>query len=661
MNNMDHLSIETLKVLSVEQITKANSGHPGIALGAAPIIHTLFTRIMNVSPKHPDWINRDRFILAAGHGSSLLYSVLHLSGYGLEISDLQEFRQFNSLTPGHPESTLTKGVDATSGPLGQGIPAAVGMSIAEAFLGRKYNRDGLKLINHYTYVLCGDGDLQEGVTQEAMSLAGHLGLNKLIVLYDSNDIQLDGEVKGTNTEDVKTKYESMNWNYILVKDGVNVDEIEQAILDAKSQDKPTIIEIKTIIGVGTSVANTSKAHGSPLSKEETQKLRDSIGGNPFEVKDSVYEFYRENVINKGNDTHLKWLSIKSDYTYKYPKEAEEFKKIIENDLTIDFDNLIDFADDYKKATRVSSGDILAAISKHNPSVIGGSADLASSTRAKGLDGDFSKTNRLGRNINFGVREHAMAAITNGLALHKGVKPFCSGFFVFSDYMKPAMRLASIMELPVTYVFTHDSIAVGEDGATHQPIEQLTMLRSIPHFNVIRPADAWEVLAAWEVAYKSKNTPTALVLTRQDVTNVTTKTQAKNLKCGAYILKKETKKIDGILVASGSEVELVIKAKEQLAQKGFDVRVVSMPSIYLFEQQSKEYQNSVIPKNIKNVLAVEMSEGAHYYKYIGSYGKLYNINKFGASAPGDVVIENYGFTVDAIVNEFIGLIKQNKRG
>jgi transketolase len=660
MNNIELKAIDTLRVLSVEQSTKAKSGHPGIALGAAPIVHTLFTKIMNINPSAPDWINRDRFVLAAGHGSSLLYSVLYLSGYGLTISDLQNFRQFNSKTPGHPEIVLTKGVDATSGPLGQGIAEAVGMAIAEEFLRNKYNKDNLELINHYTYVLCGDGDLQEGVTQEAMSLAGHLGLSKLIVLYDSNDIQLDGQVKGTNSEKVKEKYEAMNWNYLFVSDGEDIEKLEDAIQKAKTSSKPTIIEIKTIIGRGTSVANTSKAHGNPLSSEEALKLRTELGGEPFTVNNEVKEYYKQNVILKGEKTYSKWIEVKNNYTYMYPKEAEEFKKVIDNDFEIDFDNLLSFDSDFKKATRVSSGLIIDAISKLHPTFMGGSADLSSSTKAKGADGDFSRENRLGRNINFGVREHAMAAIANGMALHKGIKVFCSGFFVFSDYMKPAMRLASIMELPVTYVFTHDSIAVGEDGATHQPVEQLTMLRSIPHFNVIRPADAYETIYAWKEAYNSKNTPTALVLTRQDVPNISSYDNASDLNKGAYIIKKEEKKVEGIIIASGSEVALALEVSKELKRKGHDIRIVSMPSMYLFEKQSKEYQNEIIPRNIKNMLAIEASEGTHYYKYISQTGRVYNITKFGASAPGEIVMEKYGFSVKAVCEEYLDMVKENRK-
>ena len=660
ISKIDEKAINTLRVLSIEQSSYAKSGHPGIALGAAPIIHALFTKVLKIDPKNPDWIDRDRFILAAGHGSSLLYSVLHLSDYGLTISDLRQFRKLHSKTPGHPEITITKGVDATSGPLGQGIPEAVGMAIAEEFLRNKYNRDDLKLIDHYTYVLCGDGDLQEGVTQEAMSLAGHLGLSRLIVLYDSNDIQLDGKVSDTFSENMKIKCEALNWHYEFVSDGEDIESIVAAINKAKGQDKPTLIEIKTIIGRGTSVANSSKAHGSPLSIEEATKLRNQLGGEPFTVDNEVYEYYRQNVVLKGAKAFANWNEIKANYTYKYPKEAEEFKKVIDNNLEIDLEKLIDFGSNYNKATRISSGLIIDEIAKVHPTFMGGSADLSSSTKAKGADGNFTKENRTGRNINFGVREHAMAAITNGLLLHKGIKAFCSGFFVFSDYMKPSIRLASLMELPVIYVFTHDSLAVGEDGPTHQPVEQLTMLRAIPNFNVIRPADANETLYAWKVAMESKTTPTALILTRQDIPLVTTKDEAKNLDKGAYILSKEEKKLSGIIIASGSEVSLALKAKEELKKKSLDIRVVSMPSVELFEKQSEEYKNDIIPKGIKNIMVIEASSAEHYYKYLGGSGKLINVTNFGMSGASELVMSEYGFNVENIVKEFLELVKQNKR-
>ena len=657
MNN-DLLSIQTLRVLSIEQIAKANSGHPGIALGAAPMIHTLYSKIMNISPKQSDWINRDRFVLAAGHGSALLYSILHLTGYGLTIDDLKNFRQYDSLTPGHPESHITRGVDVSSGPLGQGIATAVGLALAEEFLRNRYNRENFNIVDHYTYVLCGDGDLQEGVTQEAISLAGHLGLNRLIVLYDSNDIQLDGKVDMANTEQIKEKYQSMQWNYLFVGDGENINDLEAKINQAKKSNKPTIIEIKTIIGRGSSVANTSKAHGSPLSKEDVLKLRTDLSGEDFHVKEEVYQYYQENVIEKGKKTYSNWLNIFNNYKKAFPNESKEFEKLINDEFIVDL-SAINFEENYNKATRTSSGEILNFISKMHPTFIGGSADLTASTRAKGANGDFTNQNRLGRNINFGVREHAMAAISNGIALHKGLRPFCAGFFVFSDYMKPAMRLSSIMNLPVIYIFTHDSIAVGEDGPTHQPIEQLTMLRSIPHFNVIRPADAHEALEAWKIAMATKHNPMAIILTRQDVDSVSNKDVAFQTQFGAYIISKEKEKLEGIIIASGSEVKLAIEAQRKLLDQNIDVRVVSMPSVDLFEQQTVEYRNNIIPKNIKTKIGIEMSDATHLYKYIAPYGELINITTFGKSAPASVVMDKYGFNVDNIVQTVVNNFNSNQ--
>ncbi|MDD3999994.1 MAG: transketolase, partial [Bacilli bacterium] len=566
-------------------------------------------------------------------------------------ADLENFRQFGSITPGHPEYDLTPGIDATSGPLGQGIAEGVGMAIAEAFLGEKLNREDLKLIDHYTYVLCGDGDLQEGVTQEAMSLAGHLGLNKLIVLYDSNDIQLDGVVSNANSENVQTKYEAMNWNYLFVKDGEDLESTEKAIRKAQESNKPTIIEIKTIIGRGAASENTSKVHGSPLAQGEVDKMRSALGGEPFFVEPEVYEFYRKSFLERGNKAYQDWDLVCKAYLEKYPEEYHLFEKMLADDFPINFDELVKYPENYDKATRVSSGEILDAIGLHHPGFLGGSADLTASTRAKGADGDFSKENRLGRNINFGVREHAMAAITNGIALHGGLKPFCSTFFVFSDYMKPAIRLAAIMKLPVIYVFTHDTIAVGEDGPTHQPIEQLTMLRSIPNLNVIRPADATEVKGAWEVAYNSKHNPTAIILTRQNTASVSKANATLKTKFGGYILAQERENLDGILIASGTEVKLALMAQLKLRELGYDVRVVSMPSICLFEKQSEKYQNDVLPPEVKTKVAVEMSEAAHYYKFLGSHGKLLNINSFGLSGPFPVLLEHFGFSVDNLVSIF----------
>lgn len=654
----EKLAIQTLRVLSVEQSTKAASGHPGIALGAAPIIHTLYSRFLKAATYEPNWINRDRFILAAGHGSSLLYSMLHLAGYGIKKEDLENFRQYGSITPGHPEIHLTPGVDATSGPLGQGIPEGAGLAIAEAYLAEKFNRADLKLIDHYVYVLCGDGDLQEGVTQEAMSLAGHLKLNKLIVLYDSNDIQLDGPVHWANSESVREKYTAMNWNYLFVPDGEDIDAVASAVRKAQASDRPTLIEIKTVIGRGSASAGTSKVHGSPLPQEEVEKMRAELGGKPFEAEEEVYEFYRETFGKRGGAAYEAWLATCAEYKEKYPEDYELFEKLLRDDFNIDFERIVEFPEKYNKATRVSGGEVLNALSKIHPGFLGGSADLTSSTRAKGADGDFGPENRLGRNINFGVREHAMGAVTNGIALHGGLRPFCSTFFVFSDYMKPAIRLAALMELPVTYIFTHDSIAVGEDGPTHQPIEQLTMLRSIPGLNVIRPADEEEVKGAFEAAYNCKHGPTAIVLTRQNVPSLAGSDHSK-VKFGAYVLSSEKEKLDGVLVASGSEVGIALEAQKLLWDEGLDVRVVSMPSTTLFEDQSEEYKNAVLPEEVETVVAVEMSEGAHLYKYVGRKGGLLKLPCFGLSGPYPALLRHYGFTAENIVRKFKEIYMKNK--
>ena len=649
--NIVEKAIESIRVLSAEQVSHANSGHPGIALGAAPMIHTLYSDFMKVVPSNPKWFNRDRFVLSAGHGSSMLYSMLHLAGYELKMDDLKQFRQFGSLTPGHPESHLTAGVDATTGPLGQGLAMAVGMSIAESFLASKYNKNKFPVIDHHTYVICGDGDLQEGVAQEAMSLAGHLGLGKLIVLYDSNDIQLDTRVELANTENARMKAIGMNWHYQFVADGNRVEDIHAAILKAKEvEDQPSLIEIKTIIGYNSSLAGTSKVHGAPLPKAEVEQMRKKLGGEAFSIAEDVYNYYQEKM-KLAEQEYVQWNTMLEKYKVEYETEYEELFGVLNGTFKVSFAEL-DFPIDYSAATRASGGKVLDFINSIHPTTIGGSADLASSTKVKGNLGDFSKENRNGRNILFGVREHAMAAISNGLALHQGVVPFCGGFMVFSDYMKPAMRLSAIMELPVIYAFTHDSIAVGEDGPTHQPIEQLTMLRSIPNMNVMRPADANEVKSAWEYAINhGNNHPSTIVMTRQDLPTET-KYDFNKFKKGAYVLSPESAQLDGILIASGSEVSIALEAQALLKKEGIDVRVVSMPSTFLFDRQEESYKEEVLPFSVSRKLAIEMSEASTYYKYVGTRGQVYNIHTFGASSPGDTVVKEYGFTAEKIAEAFL---------
>lgn len=638
MTNYDVQSISNIRTFCMEIITNAKSGHPGMALGATPIMHTLYTRVLKQTSKDSNWFDRDRFILAAGHGSSLLYTALHLSGYKISKEDLVSFRKLGSLTPGHPELGKTDGVDATSGPLGQGIPMGCGMAIAERILAERYNKVGYELFNHHTYVLCGDGDIQEGVTQEALSLIGHLKLNKLVIVYDSNDIQLDGKVEFCNTENTKMKLEAMGFKYTLVEASEDVDTLERVLLEAKNSDKPSFIEVKTKIGFGCLSEGTNKCHGAPLAAEEVVEMRNKLGGEKFEIfADSYveYEKYQE----KTYVEYLKHQKLVDEYKSEYPElyaELFDEKEISVSDLQIPYNK------DYNKATRYGAGDIFKKLSEIYPNLIGGSADLASSTQVTGVGN---------RRIDYGVREHAMAAITNGITIHSFTKGFCSGFFVFSDYLKPGVRMSALMNLPVIYCFSHDSIAVGEDGPTHQPIEQLTMLRSIPNVNVIRPCSLTETKEACVIAINSKDTPTVIVCTRQNVNEYRLDDLVNETAKGAYIISKESKKVDAVLIASGSEVGLAIDVQKELLTKGVDIRVVSMPSIYLFEKQCEEYKKSVIPAG-SDVFAMEMSEAAHYYKYVNGKGELFNISTFGESGKANDVIEYFGFTTEKIAKRIL---------
>ncbi len=646
---MDQKAINTIRFLGVDAINKANSGHPGIVLGAAPMAYKLFTAHMNIDVKKPHWINRDRFVLSAGHGSMLLYAINHLSGYKVSIEDIKNFRQLGN-TPGHPEYGHTDGVETTSGPLGQGISNAVGMAIAETHLAAKFNKPNYNIIDHYTYVICGDGDLQEGVALEAVSLAGRLGLGKLIVLFDSNDIQLDGEVSLAFNENTKKKFEAMNWQHILVEDGNDLNAIHRAINKAKKEEnKPSIIEVKTKIGYKTSFEGTSKVHGSPIGSDEADKLREKLNWSyqPFEVPEDVYQLFRKKVTLRGQRVHRKWKKLFEAYQNEYADDAKLLNQFLNDDMLVNEADFEDLAKANDEATRSVSGKVIQRLSNQFLNLIGGSADLTVSTKAKGADGHYDKNHRLGRNINFGVREHAMGAIVNGLTLHGGLKAFSGAFFVFSDYMRPAIRLAAIMNIPSIFVFTHDSIAVGEDGPTHQPVEHLAGLRSIPNLNVIRPADAHETIAAWKVAMESKDTPTVIVLTRQNVKNYQ-ETNAEGLSKGAYIVSKESDQFDGILLATGSEVELAMKAKEILKNQGVDVRVVSMPSHHLFDKQTKKYQKEILPKR-KKTLAVEMGSSMSWFKYTKD---IYGLDTFGASAPMEDVLEHFNFTAEKVAKAFL---------
>lgn len=641
---MKNLAINAVRFLGVDAINRANSGHPGIVLGAAPMAFQLFTENLNIDIKKEDWINRDRFILSAGHGSMLLYALNHLSGYPISLEDLKNFRQIG-ITPGHPEYGHTAGVETTSGPLGQGISNAVGMALAESHLAAVFNKEGFPIINHHTYVICGDGDLQEGVAMESASLAGHLGLGKLIVLFDSNDIQLDGKVSLANSDDIKSKFESMHWQYLKVADGNDIASVQKALNKAKKDiNRPTIIEVKTQIGFGTELEGTSKAHGAPIGEAQRDILKDRLNWDyaPFEVPQEAYSYYRKRVFLRGQRVRRKWNNLLAAYKEQYPNDFDLLSQYYDQDIHVDLSLFSDLVLADKEATRSVSGKTLNILSKTYPNIIGGSADLTSSTKAKGADGDFSAEHRIGRNINFGVREHAMAAITNGIVLHGGLKAFSGGFFVFSDYMKPSIRLAAIMNIPSIFVFTHDSVGVGEDGPTHQPIEQLAGLRAIPNLNVIRPADARETVAAWKVAIESKTTPTVIVLTRQGVKNQEN-TSFEGLENGAYVCQYEEKELHGILIAAGSEVGLALEAQKSLKTKGYDLRVVSMPSMFMFDQSSKKYQKSVLPGRAKKI-AIEMGSSMPWYKYSKN---VFGIDRFGVSAPINQALEALGFTKEAL--------------
>lgn len=626
-------------------------------MGAAPMAYTLWTRHLNFNPQSKDYFNRDRFILSAGHGSALLYSLLHVSG-SLELEELKQFRQWGSKTPGHPEFRHTDGVEVTTGPLGQGFAMSVGMALAEAHLGGKFNKDDINVVDHYTYVLASDGDLMEGISHEAASFAGHNQLDKLIVLYDSNDISLDGELNKSFSEDVKQRFESYGWNHILVKDGNNLEEIDNAITKAKQQNGPTLIEVKTIIGYGApNVSGTNGVHGAPLGTDERKLTFEAYGLDPekrFNVPEEVYEIFQTTMLKRANEHEDEWKEKLETYTEKYPELAEEFKLAISGKLPENYkDELPKFSSDHNAATRADSGEIIQAISKSVPSFFGGSADLAGSNKSNVKEAtDYNPNTPEGKNVWFGVREFAMGAAVNGMAAHGGLHPYGATFFVFSDYLKPALRLSAIMGLNATFIFTHDSIAVGEDGPTHEPIEQLAGLRAIPNMNVIRPADGNETRVAWEVALESKQTPTSLVLTRQNLPylDVDEETVEEGVRKGAYVVFETETKPEYLLLATGSEVSLAIEVAKDLDKQGKGVRVVSMPNWFAFEQQTDEYKESVIPKELTKRVAIEMASPLGWHKYVGTEGKVIGIDGFGASAPGDLVVEKYGFTKENILNQ-----------
>lgn len=657
---MSNLSVNAIRFLGVDAINQSNSGHPGVVMGAAPMGYTLFTRQMHVNPEVPNWINRDRFVLSAGHGSMLLYALLHLSGFkDLSIEELKQFRQWGSKTPGHPEFGHTVGVDATSGPLGQGIAMAVGMAQAERFLASRYNKEGFPIFDHYTYVIAGDGCFMEGVSAEASSYAGLQKLDKLIVLYDSNDINLDGETKDSFTEDVRARYEAYGWNTEFVQDGTDIEAINAAIESAKASGKPSLIEVKTIIGHGApNKQGTNGVHGAPLGPDETAAARENLGWNhaPFEIPKEVYADFKENTVDRGRQAYDTWVALVDEYKQSYPELGSELARILEGKDAVEFQPS-DFPaveNGYSQATRNSSQDALNVIADKVPTFLGGSADLAHSNmtyiKSEGLQDD---EHRLNRNIQFGVREFAMGAILNGMSLHGGLRVYGGTFFVFSDYVKAAVRLSALQGLPVTYVFTHDSIAVGEDGPTHEPIEHLAGLRAIPNLNVYRPADARETQAAWYQAVTSKSTPTALVLTRQNLT-VEEGTDFDKVSRGAYVVHETAADFDTILLASGSEVNLAVASAKALESEGYKVRVVSVPSTDVFDAQDQAYKEEVLPNAVRRRVAIEMAASLPWYKYVGLDGAVIGIDTFGASAPAAKIIEEYGFTVENIVEKVKGM-------
>lgn len=656
-NEKDQLAIDTIRALSIDAIEQANSGHPGLPMGAAPMAYTLWTRHLNFNPQSKDYFNRDRFILSAGHGSALLYSLLHVSG-SLELEELKQFRQWDSKTPGHPEYRHTDGVEVTTGPLGQGFAMGVGMALAESHLAGKFNKDNFDIVNHYTYVLASDGDLMEGISHEAASFAGHNQLDKLIVLYDSNDISLDGELDKAFSEDVKKRFESYGWNHILVKDGNNLNQIDKAITTAKSQQGPTLIEIKTIIGYGSpNKKGTNGVHGAPLGAEERKLTFENYGLDPdkkFYVPEEVYEIFQTTMLKRANENEESWNDKLEAYSQQYPQLAEEFKLAVSGKLTSNYkEKLPRFDLNHNGASRADSGEVIQALSQSVPSFFGGSADLAGSNKSNVKEAkDYDKDTPEGKNIWFGVREFAMGAAVNGMAAHGGLHPYGATFFVFSDYLKPALRLSAIMGLNSTFIFTHDSIAVGEDGPTHEPIEQLAGLRAIPNMNVIRPADGNETRVAWEVALESEQTPTSLVLTRQNlpVLDVTEAQVEEGVRKGAYTVFETETAVEYLLLASGSEVSLAVEAAKDLEKQGKGVRVVSMPNWFAFEQQSDDYKESVIPKHITKRVAIEMASSLGWHKYVGTDGKVIGIDEFGASAPGGLVVEKYGFTKENVLNQ-----------
>lgn len=655
--DIEQLSINTIRTLSMDAVQKANSGHPGMPMGMAPIAYALYYKSMKHNPANPKWLNRDRFVLSGGHGSMLLYSILHLCGYKISLEDLKSFRQWNSLTPGHPEFNHTPGVETTTGPLGQGFATAIGMAIARDYLAALFNKDDLKIIDHGIWGMCGDGDLMEGISHEAASLAGHLRLSKLVFFYDDNQITIDGSTSISCSDDVARRFEAYGWQVLTILDVNDSDQVERAInLARTSADKPTIIISKSHIGFGSpNKQDKSSAHGAPLGEEEVKLTKRNFGlpeDKTFYVHDEVYSHFK-GIGECGQEAEDLWNATLDQYKEKYPKDYALFVSLINREYNNDWLHHLPKFEDYneKISTRVVSGKVLNAAAIDIPALIGGSADLNESnmTHIKSST-SFSLANRKGKNIHFGIREHAMGAVLNGMAVYGGLIPFGATFLIFSDYMRPAIRLAALMKQKVIYVFTHDSIGLGEDGPTHQPIEQIASLRAIPNLIVIRPADANETVEAWKFAINHKGGPVALILTRQkvDVIDQNKYASPAGLNRGAYILKDSKQNPDLLLIATGSEVSLSIKAAEKLEAEGKNVRVISFPSWEIFEQQDEEYKKRIFPKDIKAKVSVEMGIGLGWSKYVGELGESLSIEIFGASAPDNVLFEKYGFTVDNLL-------------
>lgn len=657
--NKENLVVNSLRFLSAQAVQKANSGHPGLPLGAAPMAYSLWGKHLNINPNDTKWPNRDRFILSAGHGSALLYSLLHMYGFDVSLEDLKNFRQVGSKTPGHPEYGHTEGVEATTGPLGQGISMAVGMAIAESHLAAIYNKDDIKLFDHYTYAICGDGDLMEGIGYEALSLAGTLALDKLILLYDSNSISIEGSTNIAFTENVEKRFEGFGFQVLKVEDGNDTEAISKAIIEAKEEkSKPSIIIIKTQIGYGVpKKVGKSSAHGEPLGEENIVEMRDFFKWDydDFTVPNEAYEITKLQLAEK-TENYKKWKDLEKEYADKYPEDYKKLQKALNRELPEDLFDESYFKFGKDMATRASSGECLNRIASKLDYIIGGSADLASSNKSeiKGATW-FSKEDRAGRNLHFGVREHAMAAIGNGIILHGGLTSYVATFLVFSDYLKGAMRLSSIMKLPTVYILTHDSIGVGEDGPTHQPIEQLAMMRTLPNFNLFRPSDAVETAYAWKIAVESKETPSALALSRQTLPNL--EGSGQGVEKGGYILAKENSQLEIILLASGSEVQLAVEAKNRLESEGIGARVVSMPCMEIFDKQDTEYKESVLPSSVRKRISIEAAATSPWYKYVGLDGLAIGLDRFGESGPADQVFQHLEITSEKLYKEAKSLLKK----